>query len=139
MHHFRFAISCLAILGLFISLSSCDPERVILIKNNGEQTIQVDILLNDCEESEAFSFLEGEHFRNINIGLDGENMHIIHMGMGTWSEEEMMEVLDCIASIEVLKNDGEALSIDGEALMALKDLSVESSTKNYIELSIPSL
>ena len=128
----RFLVLCFSLL----LLSSCDPEKVIVIKNFGKEPIHLDILFNDCEKPEAFSFLEGEHFANIYLGTDGMNMHIIHMGMGAWSDDEIVTVLDCIESIQVIKEGDGPYFIEGAPLKALKDASLKTSKGNTIELVI---
>ena len=66
-------------------------------------------------------------------------MHIIHMGMGTWSDEEIISVLACIESIRIKKKNGELYSIEGEELKNLKGESLTRSTENTIELIINDL
>ena len=83
-------------LSMVILMFSCDPAKIIQIKNNSSKDLLIQANRNSCPLI-SNRIVVNSNLKNDVIVPSG-NSEIIHLGIGWWQEEEVKQVHSCLNS-----------------------------------------
>mgnify|MGYP006187539969 CR=1 FL=1 len=123
--------------ALIISFYACDPARMLALKNETGNVIELQIEFGECENEFIKELSESKEFENVTLGnSEGENVEFFSLGMGKWYEADLEAFIECTKSINIKEAGKPIRKIEGEELKKMLPEVKKNIDENLVTITI---
>jgi hypothetical protein len=124
-------------LALIISFCACDPARMLALKNETGNTIELQIEFGECTNEFVQSLSESKELEKVILGTsESEKIRTFNLGLGSWYEADLEALIDCTQSINIKEVGKPMRKIEGEELKKILPDVKKNTRENLVTITI---
>jgi hypothetical protein len=110
---------------------------MLALKNETGSAIELQIEFGECTNEFIKELSESKEFENVKLGtLEGEKTQTFHLGLGSWYEADLIALMECTQSINIIEDGKPMRKIEGEALKKILPEVKKNIAKNLVTITI---